>query len=123
MLRTATDDLPPLDSEDEIIESARIVSTGKATSQLVDTPEVHQIAAKAYSAIPSVPLQALDILIGTDGVWYALEINPGGNTWHFSSTFAAAYERELSGRKLKDQFGAFTVAAKALIDKTRAEAE
>jgi hypothetical protein len=123
MLRTATDDLPPLDSEDEVIESARIISTGKATAELIDRPEVHQIAAKAYGAIPSVPLQALDVLIGTDGVWYALEINPGGNTWHFSSSYAVPYERELGGRKLKDQFGAFTVAAKALIGKTRAEAE
>jgi hypothetical protein len=48
-----------------------------------------------------------------------LEINPGGNTWHFSSPWATAFEKERGGRKLKDQLGAFDIAARVLIEKTR----
>jgi hypothetical protein len=50
-----------------------------------------------------------------------LEVNAGGNTWHFSSP-ASAYWREKHPEHLeamKRQFDAFKAAARALVRLTR----
>jgi D-alanine-D-alanine ligase-like ATP-grasp enzyme len=50
------------------------------------------IARRAGAAFPNMPLLGLDLLRcnETDEV-YVLEINAGGNVWHYSSPYAAAH--------------------------------
>jgi hypothetical protein len=87
-------------------------------------PEIMEFAARIYKSFPGIPLQGCDILREcTTGDLYAIEINAGGNTWHFSSK-AFARNRELLGGKdaFVNQLDAWKVAARALIEQTRREA-
>ena len=69
-------------------------------------------------------MQSVDVLREElTGKLFALEINPGGNTWHFSSHSAARIQSSLGGPRLEEQFGAFDIAADVLIERTRSEAE
>jgi hypothetical protein len=81
--------------------------------------DILQFAAACYRAIPQVPFQAVDIRreINT-GRLYCFEINPGGHTWNFSSARAQAVPT-IEGIRREDQFGAWGIAAEALIEKTR----
>ena len=94
-----------------------------------------ELAKKVHAAFPNVPLLGTDILReARTGKLYVLECNPGGNTWHFSSTFgrsvwqvkmgrsfgASEKDAEAVGRKLLlDQFNAFNLVAEALAEKTQ----
>jgi hypothetical protein len=83
--------------------------------------DVLRLAKRAYVAFPDIPLQACDILReASTGSLYILEINAGGNTWHFSSKWGQ-FQR-VEGRKRDEQFQAFELAAKILIERTRSEA-
>lgn len=76
-------------------------------------------------ALPDVPLQGIDVLReNKTGKLYALESNPGGNTWHFSSAFGAILRDEVGdGRaKMLAQYDALPRAARTLIEATRAYA-
>jgi len=81
--------------------------------------EILAFAAACYRAIPQVPFQAVDIRrdINT-GRLYCFEINPGGSTWNFSSRRAETVPT-IEGIRREDQFGAWGIAAEALIEKTR----
>jgi hypothetical protein len=121
---------PDLASDDATIEAAIIETKHpdlKKTFKLHELrsleykPEMLDFAARVYSAFPTIPLQGVDILEehGT-GKLYALEINGGSNTWHFSSPRASLTRR--AGMTREDriaQFGAWGIAADALIDATR----
>lgn len=74
--------------------------------------------------MPGIPLQGLDIMRDVrDGQLYALESNAGGNTWAFSSKLGENTRRVLGGAAaMIDQFGAWDVAADALIKRTYADA-
>lgn len=85
-------------------------------------PEFHAFARKLAAAFQQWPLLGCDILEehGT-GKLYALEVNAGGNVWHFSSPFLEKDREkhpEYNAPRLK-QFNAFETAAKALINATR----
>jgi hypothetical protein len=81
--------------------------------------DVLAMAAATYRAIPEVGFQAIDVRRekGT-GRLYCLEINPGGNTWNFSSPRARAIPT-IDGIRREDQLGAWKIAAEALVEKTR----
>jgi hypothetical protein len=82
------------------------------------------LAPKIHACFPEVPLQSIDLLREeATGELFVLEINPGGNTWHFSSSVAERIRTSLGGSRLEDQFQAFDVAAEVLIERTLAEAE
>ncbi len=78
-------------------------------------------ARKVYAACPGIPLQACDILRDRrDGKLYIIEINAAGNTWAFSSQIAKKVREAMGGKAAYlAQFGAWDVAAKVLIEKTR----
>ena len=97
-------------------------------------PDVLELARKVHAAFPDIPLLGTDILReAATGKLYVLECNPGGNTWHFSSPTGREWQMKMGrslgatgknaeaiGRKmLLEQFGAFDVAAEALVEKTR----
>lgn len=88
--------------------------------ELSAEPEILEFATRVSGAFPTVPLQGIDVLKeDKTGRLFALEINGGGNVWHFSS------KRGTSGREggitREDriaQFGAWEVAARSLIEAT-----
>jgi hypothetical protein len=116
---------PSLSASDEEIESATIVSKHIDWKDvynfsdmlfLESTPEILKFARQVAGCFPRIPLLGVDILQHHEtGELFALEINAGGNTWHFSSK-ASASGRTAVGREARiKQFGAWDVAARALI--------
>ena len=74
-----------------------------------------------------MPLKGCDIIRdAATGALFVLELNPGGNTWRFSSHYLA---RERAGRPREHealrvrQFDAFRMAARVLVRQTELEAE
>jgi hypothetical protein len=111
------------------------VLNAETVSQVVATPvkaktrlrsfvydeDVLGLARRASRVYPEMPLQGCDIMReASTGKLFVLELNPGGNTWHFSSRVG---RKELvDGRKRDEQFNAFELAADLLIERTRKEA-
>ena len=116
---------PPLDAPDEKLLEGPVASNADPhfSCMLDAAPEVLAFARRAAAAMPEVPLQGLDIIRErTTGRLYALEANPGGNTWHFSSKLAEQGRREVSGAERIAQFGAWDVAARVLAERTLSDA-
>jgi hypothetical protein len=80
-----------------------------------------------------IPMLAVDVIReAATGKLYVLECNPGGNTWHFSSSIGEKLRlgfgdaktngnekaNEIARRMFIDQFGAFDIVAQQLIAKT-----
>jgi hypothetical protein len=68
-----------------------------------------------------VPLLGIDFVRDHESLQpYILEVNAGGNTWHFGSPAWEARRREMPEfiRRMKQQFSAFDAAAKGLVAKT-----
>jgi len=116
---------PRLDATDAQLESGRVATNSDERAiEFVSDVEVIDFARKASQAIWWIPLQGLDIIReATTGALYVLESNPGGNTWAFSSQLGERLRKLVGGAEpLKNQFGAWTIAAKALIRATRSYA-
>jgi hypothetical protein len=97
------------------------VVKGPRTRRFVYDQDVLDLARKLYQAAPLIPLHGCDFIReGSTGKLYALEFNPGGNTWHFSSK--ASGHHRIEGKKRQDQFDAFNLVADVLIAQTRATA-
>jgi hypothetical protein len=116
-----------LDADDATIESAIIASQAlDEVETFVSPADVLGVARSAHAALPDVPLKGCDITRDAkSGLLYVLEVNPGGNTWHFSSAFLAEIRKangpafELERRQ---QFDAMRTAARVLVAKTLQEA-
>ncbi len=125
---------PDLDADDQTIENAIIEPKHPLIKERFATKDritffqdaaMFDFARSVYAAFPSIPLQGCDILRDQrDGKLYLIEINAGGNTWHFSSEIFKKIRDALGGRDaFVGQLGAWKVAAKVLIEKTRAFAD
>lgn len=81
-----------------------IVSSGKGcVFSLVDEPELADLARRAHSAFPDIPVLGVDMLRDSEtGQLYVIEVNAGGYTWHVSS---------ITGRKIQQDF-AFDIEAR-----------
>lgn len=125
-----------LDAPDDEIESAIVASQGGAKDrELKKEPDILRLAERVHAALPAIPLLAVDVLRdqGT-GDLCVLECNPGGNTWHFSSKIGEKLRmgfgnakvngpqraNQIARRMFMEQYGAFDIVAKALVEKTRA---
>jgi len=123
-----------LDAPDEEIERATIASQGgEKDRKLVKESDIVALAENVGAAFPTIPLLAIDVLreAGT-GKLYVLECNPGGNTWHFSSKIGAKLRlgfgnaavngaeraHQLARRMFMEQYGAFDIVARTLVEKT-----
>jgi hypothetical protein len=102
-------------------------SERKAATMIAD-PRYLDLARSAFAAFPDRALQAVDIVRSHESdKLYVLEMNLGGNTWHFSSGMINAMvtsrglRTEFRRKKLK-QFGAFDVVARLLAERARTEA-
>lgn len=97
------------------------VVTGPRSRRFVYDKDVLDLARKLYTAAPFIPLQGCDFVRErASGKLFALEFNPGGNTWHFSSK--AGGHHRIGGQRRQEQFGAFELAADILIQETRRRA-
>lgn len=84
--------------------------------------EVNELALRVARSFPENPLFGIDILReeGT-GRLYVLEVNLGGNVWHFSSKLSVDRRGHLTAAQRKaflEQYNAWDRAAEALIRKT-----
>lgn len=118
-----------LSAPDPLIEAAIMAHQADEDRDryLVNDPDVIALARSVYAAIPEIPLQGCDIIreVGT-GRLYVLELNPGGNTWHFSSRHGADMRQKMGAqavRQMHEQFQAFETAAATLVKRTLSEAE
>jgi hypothetical protein len=115
---------PSLNSSNEALEAALVGTSGSVPCHYhhEDRPEIVQLAKRVATAFPGIPLMGVDIIRDVnDGKLYVLEINAGGNVWHFSSPMWAERRKMYpeAARGMHEQYGAFDVAAKALISATR----
>lgn len=86
--------------------------------------EVISFAKRISETLPDVPLQGCDVLreAGT-GKLYALECNPGGNSWAFGAPDGENARQAFGGKQgMIDHMGAWDAAARALIARTRMDA-
>jgi len=119
---------PSLDAPDDVLSNAPMKARrrdGPIARELIWDADILELARRAYSALPEIPLQGLDIVREAESrKLFVLEANPGGNTWIFSKgDMTTRLIKALGVERLTDQFDAFTIAAKVLIERTRAEAE
>lgn len=98
-------------------------TTGTRRNTVCYDEDVLALGPAVAAVFPEIPVLGLDILReASTGKLYVLEINPEGHTWHLSSRLGKlAQQRQNIDRYA--QFDALSVAANALIEKTRAEAE
>lgn len=82
--------------------------------------EVYDFAKQISQAFPDIPLLGVDIIeeSGTKKL-YAIEVNAGGNVWHFATHSRSIKLHPHLAEKRLNQYGAFNIAADALINATR----
>lgn len=119
-----------LGADDGVLEGGTIAIQGVEENRLrifKYEADVVALARAAHRAVPEIPLKGVDILRdGRTGRLYLLELNPGGNTWHFSSRFLAEARAKAGPeheRQRLAQLDAFGTAAHVLMGVTRREAE
>jgi hypothetical protein len=115
---------PPLDAPDEVLLKAQIATNAEhGKNEAANDADVLDLARRTYAAMPAIPLHAIDIIreVTTDRL-FVLEINAGGNTWHFSSDYIQRIPEASSREDKIAQFGAWDLAARVLIKKTMQEA-
>lgn len=121
---------PDLSASDAEIESAIIEPKNQTIRQTFEVkdrrdmhvgPEFFEFAARMHMAFPDIPLKGNDILKEEKtGKLYAIEMNGGGNVWHFSSTIFERSRNQMGGRDaLIRHYNPWPTAAKVLIKKTR----
>jgi glutathione synthase/RimK-type ligase-like ATP-grasp enzyme len=116
-------------ASDEQIENAIVAMQAGGDRERILTidEEVIALARRAHAALPEIPLKGCDIIReASSGRLYVLELNSGGNTWHFSSDFAT-HIRHYHGSEFvlrqRQQFDAMRTAARVLVDRVRSEAD
>jgi hypothetical protein len=118
---------PELTADDDILFKSEIatnsgIGTGRVTTELIYDADIVAFAKRMHDAIPGIALMGCDILRDPNGKLYALETNSGGNTWAFSSELGKSARAVLGKQAMIDQLGAWDVAARVLVQKTRQEA-
>ena len=98
-------------------------TAGTRRNTVCNDEDVLRLAPLVASAFPETSVLGLDVLReASSGKLYVLEINSEGSTWHLSSWLGKIAQRRQNIDRYA-QFDALSVAADALTDKTRAEAE
>jgi hypothetical protein len=116
--RTYTLDPDGTDSVDVPIAS----NTGERAVLLNFDAEVIAFASTVWRALPEIPVLGVDVIREhATGKLYVLEVNASGLTWHTSSNYGQMLQAK-NGYDYTAQFGAIEIIAKALIERTRADA-
>lgn len=115
---------PALDSSNELLAAGPYMAK-HGQRRLIEPVEadVLALARRTFDAVPEVALHGCDIIHESgSGRLYVLEINPGGNTWSFSSKWAGLLRSELNMPDLAAQFDAWKTCARLFVERTRREA-
>lgn len=124
---------PPLSASDAEIERAIIEPKDdvvranfevKLRRLLEVEPEIVAFARRMHEAYPDIPLKGCDVLKEhSTGRLYAIEINGGGNVWHFSSQMFSRSRAQMGGREaMLSHYNPWPPAARILIEMTRTHA-
>ena len=107
---------PPLSAPDDEIERANFSTKEDRNWTTVDDPHVIRFARQVAAAFPAIPLLGIDVIRSTSQQLHALEVNAGGNTWHYSSKMCESDRIENPEHyvRMRNQFGAFDIAARRL---------
>jgi len=111
---------PELSSPDSEIEAGDFTQKRDSTLTAESEEQALVLARRVAAAFSHIPLLGIDIIKDAkSSKFYVLEINAGGNTWHFSSTRWNERRRLYPDLvpSMKRQFSAFDVAAKALVER------
>jgi hypothetical protein len=97
-----------------------IVATArKGTIDLVNDTEVIEFASRVAAVFGAIPVLGVDVLRDMHtGELHCVEVNPFGQTWHFSSKLGKLIQESM-GICFAKQFGAFELAAEIFIKKAR----
>jgi hypothetical protein len=115
---------PTLSADDGTLFKAVIASNADAlpwetSTELICDPDINAFAKRMHDALPGIPVLGCDILREIhSGKLYALESNAGGNTWAFSSPAGKSARATFGQRGMIDQFGAWDIAARVLVERT-----
>lgn len=119
---------PPLTASNEEIEAAiiepkqaEVVKQFKVQEmrKLEHDPEIVEFAGRVHGTLPTHPLLGCDIIRDAScGRLFVIELNAGGNVWHFSSKRAALGLSVITREQRINQYGAWDIAADTLIAKT-----
>ena len=115
---------PSLDAAPDVLAAGPFMAKhGQRRLIIPVEADVLELARRTFNAISEVALHGIDIIreSGT-GNLFVLEINPGGNTWSFSSKWAGLLRNELNMPDLAAQFDAWKTCARVLVQRTRSEA-
>jgi hypothetical protein len=115
---------PHLDVEPKVLAAGPFMARHgqRRLTASVET-DVLDLSRRTFAAISEVALHGCDIIRESEtGRLFVLEVNPGGNTWSFSSKWAALLRTELDMPDLSRQFDAWKTCARVLVDRTRSEA-
>lgn len=109
---------PPLTSPDDEIERADFTTKNDRKFSFADEADVMDMARNVARAFAGVPLLGVDIIKDMQGRMYVVEVNAGGNTWHYSSRMweADRVAHPEYYEEMKTQFGAFDIAARRLCE-------
>jgi hypothetical protein len=108
-------------TDEELFSSMVDINGGERSYFHGDYPDIVALAKRIADAFAEIPILGIDILkdIHT-GDLFALEVNAGGNIWHFSSHYLAHRREKFPhlAEEMKAQFGAWQAAARSLARKT-----
>ena len=111
-----------LAAADEELESATVATSGVERVYFHGNyPEVAELGRRVARTFPNVPILGVDIIRdANNGQLWVLEINAGGNVWHFSSPRWAERRKRFPEilKQMHTQYNAFDTAARALIATT-----
>jgi predicted ATP-grasp superfamily ATP-dependent carboligase len=115
---------PPLDAAVDILAAGPFMAKHGQRRLLIPVEtDVLDQSRRTFGAISEVALHGCDIVRDNEtGRLFVLEINPGGNTWSFSSQWAALLRAELNMPDLSTQFDTWKTCARLLVQRTRSEA-
>jgi hypothetical protein len=117
-----TEPRPSLEAPDHIIEAMPAESDRGNRIRNHDR-DILEFATAMAAVFPRHPILGCDIIREEKTAkLYALEVNAGGNVWHFSSPSTERWRTYEKTHSLKVEFSSFETAAEMLARKTRLEA-
>ena len=111
----------PLDSPDAVLESIHPEPERNLAEPRINVePDVIEFAKKVATVFPTIPLLGCDIVREFEtGNLFAIEVNAGGNVWHFSSPRNAHWRSVDKVMQYVKTFGSFDRAAESLVRTVR----
>lgn len=115
---------PPLTASDEDIDMADFSPKTNRAYSFSSDEDVLSLARKVARSASDIPLLGVDIVKDQTGRLFVLEMNAGGNTWHYSSKMWEEHRKTNPEyyESMKNQFGAFDIAARRLCDEVLRQA-